>query len=51
MILQNTFDDNNEPIDLYNVKLSHLLYADDLILMSRSKEELQVCVAIATSGT
>ena len=42
--LKDVFDDGTESIDLHNIELSHLLYADDLILMSWSKEGLQVCL-------
>ena len=42
--LKDIFDDKNEPVDLYNIKLNHLLYADDLILMSKTKEGLQACL-------
>ena len=42
--LKDIFDDKNEPVDLYIVKINHLLYADDLILISRRKGGLQVCL-------
>ena len=40
--VDNVLHDKNVPVDLYNFKLNHLLYADDFILMPRSKEGLQV---------
>ena len=38
------FDESCDRIKLFNSPLSHLLYADDLILMSNSKEGLQECL-------
>ena len=38
------FDDSCDRIKLFNSPLSHLLYADDLILMSSSKIGLQECL-------
>ena len=39
------FDDTCDPVQLYNDSLSHMLYADDLILMSTSKDGLSNCLS------
>ena len=39
------FDDTCSPITLFNESCSHLLYADDLILMSHTKEGLTNCLS------
>ena len=39
------FDDSCDPIKLLDCSLSHLLYADDLILMSTSSEGLRICLS------
>ena len=39
--IKNIFDQNCAPLSLMDVELNHLLYADDLILMSSSPEGLQ----------
>ena len=38
------FDNCCDPVNLFDVPLSHLLYADDLILMSTSMEGLNKCL-------
>ena len=38
------FDDSCDPIKLFNCPLSHLLYADDLVLISTSKAGLDECL-------
>ena len=35
--IKNIFDDSCDPIKLFESPLSHLLYADDLVLMSTSQ--------------
>ena len=35
--IKDIFDDSCDPVNLFDVPLTHLLYADDLILMARSK--------------
>ena len=42
--IKDIFDDSCDPIKMFDVPLSHLLYADDLILMSTSEEGLNVCL-------
>ena len=42
--MNNIFEENCAPLSLMDVKLNHLLYADDLILLSRSPEGLQNCL-------
>ena len=42
--LPSQFDDSCDPVLLYNKKISCLLYADDLILLSRSESGLQTCL-------
>ncbi len=42
--MSNIFEENCAPLSLMDVKLNHLLYADDLILLSRSPEGLQNCL-------
>ena len=40
------FDDKDKsyPLDLGNHKINHLLFADDLLLLSENKEGLQHCL-------
>ena len=38
------FDDLCEPIDIQAHKINHFMYADDLVLLSRSREGLQRCL-------
>ena len=38
------FDKSCDPVDFHNEPLSHFLYADDLILISESREGLQNCL-------
>ena len=35
------FDDTCDPIGIHNEKINHFLYADDLVILSQSKEGLQ----------
>ena len=42
--IKDIFDDSCDPVNLFDVPLTHLLYADDLILMARSKEGLNNCL-------
>ena len=39
--MKNIFDTTCEPIIIQDIKLNHILYADDLLLMSHTKEGLQ----------
>ena len=38
------FDDSCHPVELQNELLNHFLYADDLVIISQSKEGLQNCL-------
>jgi hypothetical protein len=38
------FNDKSSPVSLGTFKLNHLLYADDLVLLSETKEGLQHCL-------
>ena len=38
------FDDTCDPVTIQNEKLNHFLYADDLVILSQSKEGLQRCI-------
>ena len=42
--IKDIFDESCDPIKLFDIPLSHLLYADDLILMSSSMEGLNKCL-------
>ena len=42
--IKEIYDDQCEPVTLQSTKLSHFLYADDLVILSRSKEGLQRCL-------
>ena len=42
--IKNIFDNSCDPIQMFDVPISHLLYADDLILMSSSMEGLNQCL-------
>ena len=42
--IKQIFDESCDPILLFDSPLSHLLYADDLVLMSNSKAGLQECL-------
>ena len=42
--IKDIFDESCDPICMFDVPLSHLLYADDLILMSTSMEGLNKCL-------
>ena len=39
--IKEIFDEKCDPIDLHDTKLSHLLYADDLILLSNTEQGLK----------
>ena len=39
--IENIFDDKCDPISIQNEKINHFLYADDLVILSQSKEGLQ----------
>ena len=42
--IANIFDDSCAPCGIGTCKLSHLLYADDLMLLSETKTGLQMCI-------
>ena len=42
--IKDIFDDSCDPVKMFDTPLSHLLYADDLILMSTSMEGLNKCL-------
>ena len=42
--IKDIFEHEDEPCSIGNIKLSHLLYADDLILVSESRQGLQRCI-------
>ena len=42
--VKNIFDDSCEPIDLQGKQINHFLYADDLVLLSSSRDGLQNCL-------
>ena len=42
--IKHIFDNSCDPIQMFDVPISHLLYADDLILMSSSCEGLNQCL-------
>ena len=42
--IKKSFDPSCEPVKLHDQEISHLLYADDLILISKSSEGLQSCL-------
>ena len=42
--IKDLFDASCDPVDMFDVPLSHLLYADDLILMSTSMDGLNKCL-------
>ena len=42
--LTSMFDNTCDPVTLHDIKLSSLLYADDLVLISESSEGLQNCL-------
>ena len=39
--IKDVFDDNCNPVTITDTKISHFLYADDLVLVSLSPEGLQ----------
>ena len=39
--IKNSFDENCDPINLYDEEVSHLLYADDLIILSKTEHGLR----------
>ena len=47
--IKNIFDDQCDPIHIQNDKFSHFLYADDLVMISNSKEGLQRCIDKASN--
>ena len=42
--IKNIFDGNCDPITFFEEPLSHLLYADDLVLLSTSSTGLNKCL-------
>ena len=42
--MKEIFDESCDPVKMFDTPLSHMLYADDLILMSTSKEGLNMCL-------
>ena len=42
--IKDIFDDQCDPIDSQNNKISHFLYADDLVVLSKSRTGLQRCI-------
>ena len=38
------FDEKCDPVKIHDTKISHLLYADDLVLVSTTAEGLQYCL-------
>ena len=42
--IKNIFDEQCDPVSMQNVKISHFLYADDLVILSQSKTGLQRCL-------
>ena len=42
--IDNIFDDTCDPVTIHNEKINHFLYADDLVMLSQSKEGLQKCI-------
>ena len=42
--IKEIFDDTCEPITIQDTKLNHFLYADDLVILSESKDGLQRCL-------
>ena len=42
--IKNIFDDSCDPVQALNTPISHLLYADDLVLMSTSHQGLNNCL-------
>ena len=42
--IKEIFDDQCDPIDIHNTKVSHFLYADDLVILSMSRTGLQRCI-------
>ena len=42
--IKDIFDDQCDPIDIQNTKISHFLYADDLVILSESRTGLQKCI-------
>ena len=43
--IKEVFDDSCDPVRLFDCPLSHLLYADDMVLMSTSQEGLNRCLS------
>ena len=42
--IEDIFDDKCDPISIQNEKVNHFLYADDLVILSQTKEGLQRCI-------
>ena len=42
--IKNIFDNTCDPVHLYDTDLNHMLYADDLIILSTKSEGLQTCL-------
>ena len=42
--IDKNFDDTCDPVTIQNENINHFLYADDLVMLSQSKEGLQKCI-------
>ena len=42
--IKEIFDDECKPVTLQNTKINHFLYADDLVILSQTKQGLQRCL-------
>ena len=42
--IKDIFDNTCHPVHLYDTDLNHMLYADDLIILSTTSEGLQTCL-------
>ena len=43
--IKEIFDESCDPVKLFDSPLSHLMYADDLVLMATSQEGLNKCLS------